>query len=183
MFLPWVAILGMALFALLGGAAVIDRGELLVRYRDSRLPRVAGWALVVVALLFGVLWLSEDVPASLAGTTPESLVDLGVVTNPVHVLDLAFFLPAAVLVGAAWLYGSARAGTLAPAFLAFVLITGLPILVTPVVQAARGETAEWGVVVPIGVITLVVLALLAWLIRSMVPATTTAEALVEGDTG
>jgi hypothetical protein len=176
LFLPWVAVLGMALFALLGGSAVIDRGELLAHYRGTRASRVAGWALIVIALLFGALWLSEDVPALLAGTPPASLAEQGVVTNPVHVLDLAFFLPATILVGTAWLRGSTRAGTFAPAFLVFLLLTGLPIIVTPVVQAVRGDAAAWGVIVPIGLITAIVLVLLGWLIRSMVSETTTAGA-------
>jgi len=176
LFLLWVAVLGMTLFALLGGAAVIDRAELLAHYRDVRAPRVAGWALIVIALLFGALWLSEDVPALLAGTPPASLAEQGVITNPVHVLDLAFFLPATLLVGTAWLRGSARAGTFAPAFLAFLLFTGLPIIVTPVVQAVRGDDAAWGVIVPIGIITVIVLGLLGWLISSMGPGKTTGGA-------
>jgi hypothetical protein len=173
LFLLWVGVLGMALFALLGGAAVIDRAELLTHYRDARATRVAAWALIVIALLFGALWLSEDVPALLAGTPPASLAEQGVITSPVHVLDLAFFLPATLLVGVAWLRGSARAATIAPAFLAFLLFTGLPIIVTPVVQAARGDDAAWSVIVPIGIVTLTVLGLLAWLISSMVPETST----------
>lgn len=167
LFLLWVAVLGLALFALLGGAASIDRGEVLVGYRSPRATRFSGWALIVIALLFAVLWLSEDVPALLSGTTPKSLAEQGVITNPVHVLDLAFFLPAVLLVGALWLRGNARAATFAPSFFVFLLLTGLPIIVTPIVQALRGETAAWAVVVPIGTVTVVVLALLVWLLGSM----------------
>lgn len=167
LFLLWVAVLGLALFALLGGAACVDRDELLVAYRGARAARISGWALIVIALLFGALWLSEDVPALLNGTTPQSLVDQGVITNPVHVLDLAFFLPAVLLTGLLWLRGSARAATVAPSFLVLLLLTGLPIIVTPVVQAVRGEAAAWGVVVPIGGVTVVVVALLGWLLGSM----------------
>jgi hypothetical protein len=166
LFLLWVAVLGLALFALLGGAACIDRSEILVAYRDARAARVAAWALILIALLFGALWLSEDVPAIGSGTAPPSLIEQGIITNPVHVLDLAFFLPATVLIGALWLRGSARAGAMAPAFLAFLLLTGLPIIVTPVVQTVRGESAAWPVVLPIGIVTIVVLALLRWLLVS-----------------
>jgi hypothetical protein len=167
LFLVWVAVLGLALFALLGGASAVDRGELVVAARDGRAARAGAWALIVVALLFGLLWLSEDVPALLSGETPSSLTDLGLTSNPVHVLDLAFFLPATVLVGAAWLRGSPRAATFGPAFLCFLLLTGLPILATPLVQAARGTEAAWAAAIPVGTITLVTLALLVWLYRSM----------------
>lgn len=169
MFLPWVAVLGLSLFSLLGVAACVDRRELLAGYRDLRAARASAVALLVPAALFGLLWLSEDIPALLNGTTPQTLVDLGVITNPVHVLDLAFFLPATLLVAALWLRGEPRAGTVAPAFLVFTVLTGLPILATPIVQAVRGETAEWAVAIPIGIVTVVVLALLAWLLAVMRP--------------
>ena len=155
---------------MLGGAACVDRGELLGAYRSARAARTAGWALIVIALLFGALWLSEDVPALLGGTTPQSLVDQGVITNPVHVLDLAFFLPAVLLTGLLWLRGSVRAATVAPSFLVFLLLTGLPIIVTPMMQTVRGETAAWGVIVPIGTVTIVVLAILGWLLATMTSA-------------
>jgi hypothetical protein len=57
--------------------------------------------------------------------------------------------------------------TLAPAFIVFLILTGIPILLTPVVQAARGETAAWGAAVPIGSLTTVLLGLLAWLLSTM----------------
>jgi hypothetical protein len=174
LFLLWVAVLGMSLFALLGGAAVVDRGELLVAYRSRRAARASGWVLIVVGLLFGALWLSEDVPALLAGTTPPTLVDMGIITNPVHVLDLAFFLPAVLLVSTLWLRGERRAGTIAPSFLVFLLLTGLPILVTPVVQAVRAENAGWSAVVPIGTVTVVVAVLLVWLLATTTPPAGTA---------
>jgi hypothetical protein len=167
LFLLWVGVLALSIFALLGGAACINRDELLVTYRSRRAAQVSAWALIVIALMFGALWLSEDVPALLNGTTPQSLVDQGVITNPVHVLDLGFFLPAVLVTGALWLRRNPRAATVAPSFLVFLLLTGLPILVTPIVQSVRGETAAWGVVVPIGTVTIVVVLLLAWLLRSM----------------
>jgi hypothetical protein len=170
LFLLWVGVLGMSIFALLGGIACIDRDELLVTYRSARAAKVSGWALIVIALLFGALWLSEDVPALLSGTTPQSLVDQGMITNPVHVLDLGFFLPAVIVVSVLWLRGNLRAATVAPSFVVFLLVTGVPIIVTPIVQALRGEAAAWAVVVPIGTVTVVSLLLLVWLLRSMAGA-------------
>jgi hypothetical protein len=167
LFLLWVAVLGLTLFALIGGSAVVDRAEFLVDVGEQRAARVAAWFLLVVALLFGLLWLSEDVPALLSGSQPSTLADLGVVSNPVHVLDLAFFLPAIVLVAMSWLRGSRRAATFGPAFLVFVLLTGLPILATPLVQTVRGDDAAWGAAIPVGAVTLVALGLIVWLDRSL----------------
>jgi hypothetical protein len=50
----------------------------------------------------------------------------------------------------------------APALVVFLILTGVPIVVTPVVQALRGETATWGILAPIGTLTVGLCALLRW---------------------
>jgi quinol-cytochrome oxidoreductase complex cytochrome b subunit len=92
---------------------------------------------------------------------------MAVPTNPVHVLDLAFFLPAVVFTGVQLLRRRPFAFTVAPAFLVFLILTGVPILLTPVVQAARGEAAAWSIFVPIGTLTVISVGLLVWLLSSM----------------
>jgi hypothetical protein len=53
--------------------------------------------------------------------------------------------------------------TLAPGLLVFLILTGIPILITPFVQSIRGENATWRIIAPIGTLTLLLLALLTWL--------------------
>ena len=62
---------------------------------------------------------------------------MGIPANLVHILDYAFFLPAMILTGIWLLKGRPLAFTLAPVFAVFVILTGVPILLTPVLQAAR----------------------------------------------
>src|SRR5574340_71803 len=165
----WLAVLALALWALIGGAVSADHEAAQRAYKNSTAVRVAAWSLIVVGILFALLWLSEDVPALLAGRTPQSVLDMAIPTNPVHVLDLAFFLPAAILIGLWLLRQRPVAFTLAPAFILFLILTGVPILLTPVLQAARGEPASWGVMVPIGTLTVLMLALLIWLLSTVQP--------------
>jgi hypothetical protein len=167
LFLPWVAILGLSIYALIGGVAMVRHEVIQTRFVNRRKAQVVGWFLIVVAVLFAFLWLSEDVPALMAAATPKSVVEMGVPTNPVHVLDLAFFLPAVAVSGALLLKRVPLAHTLAPSFVVFLILTGIPILLTPVVQTARGEAASWGVVVPIGTLTLVLVCLLTWFMESI----------------
>jgi hypothetical protein len=167
----WVAVFGLCIYALIGGIAAADHTAIRDAYTDRRAASVAAWSIIIVAILFGFLWLSEDVPALLSGTTPQSLVDMALPTNPVHILDLAFFLPAGIAVGILLFKGKPLAYTLAPAFMVFVILTGIPILLTPIIQAARGEPAGWAVVPPIGTLTLIQLGLLAWLISTIRPHT------------
>jgi len=169
LFLVWVAVLGMCLFALIGGVVSVDHDRVAASFTNRRAVVVVAWSLIVVAILFGLLWLSEDVPALLAGAVPQSVRDMAVPTNPVHVLDLAFFLPAVIVTGVQMLRRKAFWLTVAPALLVFLVLTGLPILVTPAVQAMRGQAAAWGVFAPIGTLTVAIVGLLIWLLVSMRP--------------
>jgi hypothetical protein len=92
---------------------------------------------------------------------------MGSPTNPVHVLDLGFFLPAVIATGVLLLRRIPFAYTLAPMMIVFLMLTGVPILLTPAVQTARGETAAWGVVMPIGTLTVISLGMLVWLLSTM----------------
>lgn len=163
----WVAVFGMCLFSLIGGVTVTDHKAVESSYRSRRASLVVAWFLIFTAVLFGLLWLSEDLPAIISNTRPQSLIDMALPTNPVHILDLAFFLPAVIVTGVLLIKKKPLAYTLAPSFIVFLILTGIPILITPVVQAIRGEAAAWGVVVPIGTLTTLLLVLLVWLLSTI----------------
>jgi hypothetical protein len=167
LFLLWVAVLGLSLFALIGGVTEINHKAAASSFTSRSAITVTAWFLIVTAVLFGLLWLSEDVPALLSNGRPQSVIDMALPTNPVHILDLGFFLPAVIITGVMLIKKKPLAFTVAPAFIVFLVLTGIPILLTPVVQTARGETTSWGVVVPIGALTLVLLGLLAWLLSTV----------------
>jgi len=167
LFLLWIAVLGLSLYALIGGVSFADHTTVARSFRGRRAIKAVAWFLIITGILFALLWLSEDVPALLSGTTPKSLVDMALPTNPVHILDLGLFVPAFIITGVLLLMRLPLAFTVAPALIAFIVLTGVPILLTPVVQAARGDTAVWGLIAPIGTLTLTSLGLLAWLLSTM----------------
>ena len=169
LFLLWVAVFGMCVFSLIGGVIAIDHKAVASCFTSRRATLVVAWFLIITAVLIGLLWLSEDVPALLTNTRPQSLIDMAIPTNPVHILDLGFFLPAVIATGVFLIKGYPLAYTLTPSFIVFLILTGIPILLTPVVQAMRGETAAWGVVVPIGTLTAGSLVLLVWLLSTIRP--------------
>lgn len=167
LFLLWVAVLGLSLYSLIGGVAAADHKIIEASYNNQRAVTFVAWFLIVVAILFGLLWLSEDIPALLSGNTPQSVIDMAVPTNPVHILDLGFFLPAVIVTAGMLMKRKPLAYTLAPAFIVFLVLTGIPILITPFVQSARGQTATWGVIVPIGTLTVILLGLLTCLLSTI----------------
>jgi hypothetical protein len=169
LFLLWVAVFGMCIYSLIGGVATVDHKVVESCFGSRRAIQVVAWFLIFTAILFGFLWLSEDIPALLSNTRPQSLVDLELPTNPVHILDLGFFLPAVIATGVMLIKRKSPAYTLAPPFIVFLILTGIPILITPVVQSVRGEAAAWGVVAPIGTLTVLLSGLLIWLLSTMRP--------------
>jgi hypothetical protein len=93
LFLVYVAILGLSAYGLADLGRVLER-ERVAAWFDERAPRrFAGGALMGFAVVFALLWLARIVPAIAAGTDPPELAEVGLVTNPVHVLDLALVLP------------------------------------------------------------------------------------------
>ncbi len=158
LFLLWVAVLGTSIFALVGGALSLDANAV-ANALDFRKERLTAGFLMLTAFLFAALWLSDIVPALVDGATPAAATDVNLPTNPVHVLDLAFFLPAVAIVGGSLWQRRALGYAAAPAMLVFLAITGLPILATVFVADARGNEPAWQLLGPIGVITALCIAL------------------------
>jgi hypothetical protein len=93
-----------------------------------------------VALVVAALWLSDILSATLTGTVPSSIRELGVPVNVIHSLDLAVFLPALVL-SALWLRrGEARGYTLTGVLLVKVTTLGLAVLSMLVFMVRDGQT-------------------------------------------
>lgn len=82
-----------------------------------------------------------------------------------HVLDLVIFLLAVMAVGRLVLLRRPTGLMLAPAAVVFLVMTSLPILVTPFVTAARGGEPAWAVMGAVGVITAAGVGVLVALLR------------------
>ncbi|TFC31322.1 hypothetical protein E3O25_02405 [Cryobacterium sp. TMT1-3] len=160
----WTAVLGLSLFALIGGVRTLTDATSTARFRSHRATSVAAWVLLIVAGLFALIWLREDLPALLGRTTQQSSTDMNLPTNPVHTLDYIFFLPSAFYVGIGLLRENPFAARATAPFLIFMVLTCVPIVLTPVAQAVSGQSPVWSILAPIGVIAAVVLSSVTWLL-------------------
>jgi hypothetical protein len=165
LFLVWVAVLGGSLYALIGGLAAVDAEAVRARLADAP-TRPLAWLLLGVAMLFTLAWLGDIVPALVSGDAPRSARDAGLPTNPVHVLDLAFFLPAVFATGVLLLRRRPFAYAVAPGLVVFLVLTMLPALATPFVAAARGGSPAWGLLAPFAVLTVGSVVVLARFLRA-----------------
>jgi hypothetical protein len=148
------AVLGTATWALLLSLIALGTGP---RTSDAGrgLPRRAtGAFLLAVAALFALMWLGQIAQAISSGTTPEAVANLGLSTNPVYTLDLAFALPFLAVSGVAILRGSGLGPRVALAALMWTALMGLGVLAIFGFDAAAGAAVPLPVAAVIGAITL-----------------------------
>ncbi len=135
LFLVYCAVLGLSAYSLIWFFSGHDHE----RNTPTRWHRIAGYYLVMIGTLFYLLWLSDVVPALWARQTPTSIQVAGLMTNPVHVLDLSLFLPAILLTGWKALQQEDSAGVLVPSLLMFLTLMETTIAVLTIVMAQAGE--------------------------------------------
>jgi hypothetical protein len=173
LFLVWVAVLGLSAYAAAGTFSELNRLWLAAHFQSAPV-RFAGWVLIVLAAVFTLLWLSEIEPDLLAGRGSTSAAAWQVPTNPVHVLDLAFFLPGVLASGVLLLRRRQAGYAGAAAGLVFLALTCLPVMASPFVAQSRGNEAGWAVLVPmillLGTAAFALWRLLQGTRRSLLPA-------------
>jgi hypothetical protein len=168
LFLVWIGVLGLSIFALIGSLATVDTSAIKACFAGRPL-HWPGWFLIGAAALFTLLWLSQILPDLLAQRPSRSASEWNVPTSPVHVMDLAFFLPAAATTGVLLLRRHRWGYATAAGQLTWLALTCLPVMVTPLVADARGHQPGWAVVVPIVVMLLVAGTTLGWVLRAARP--------------
>jgi hypothetical protein len=128
LFLVYAIGLGVSFYAMVT-IVVVFAGEDVASWFSPRTPtRIGGAFSVLIGGAFYLLWLSEIVPALLAGATPGSLADVGLITNPVQVLDIGIVLPAFIVGGIALVRQKALGYWLVPVMLTLGLVMDLALI-------------------------------------------------------
>jgi hypothetical protein len=136
LFLLYCAGLGCAVFGLVAVAAGLVRDGAGAWFPESTPRRAAAATLIGLGVVFGVLWLAQLVPAAITGEPPAELRDTGLLTNPVHVLDLSMILPLHVLAGVLLIRRRPLGAPLAAVMLAFGALMATSIAVLMWMSAA-----------------------------------------------
>ena len=131
---------------------------------STLLPAVFFMALTAV---FYLLWLSEDIPAVLSGTPPNSLAEAGLFTNPVHLLDLSIVLPA-MFIASIQLWRKKPFGYLFfPAMMVFSIVMGVAIVGMMLAMNRQGIGGDSGPVGFFGLTILLSVGVLGNFLKSM----------------
>ncbi len=177
LFLLYVAVFGMSLWALGAALTGIDPERVRAGFVQRGPAAFVSWFLIAISGAFALLWLLQDVTWLLEGTTPEILVETGLLTNPVHVVDLSLFLPAAMLAGILLRRGRAWGYCLAPAVLTAMAAISAGIVSLTLVAAARDQEVSIGMLAVVGVLGIVEVVACWRFLRGFTSATSIEDVL------
>lgn len=155
------AILGLGAWSLVLHVVGIDL-DAIDAATVGRVPRrTTGWFLIGVAGLFVILWGGQIAASIVSGTTTPEVAALGLTTNPVWALDLAFALPFLAFAGSVLLRGRRHATIAALPALVFSAVMGLSILAIFALDVLAGQRVDIMPVALVGSIVAVATVLVA----------------------
>ena len=171
LFLVYTCALGLAFFALVGLVCALRGEEVKAWFRPDAPVKLVGAVAVLLGADYYVLWLSEIVPALTSGAVLKSATGVGLITNPVEVLDLGIVLPAFMVGGVALLRRRPLGYWLASMMLGFGVVMAIALVAMSLSVEARG-TGEGPPLVALVTMLLLTGGALVGLLRRLLPAET-----------
>lgn len=154
LFLVYVGVLSLSVWSLIVLLTHTDALAISLRCSQSIPRRAVAMYLLAVAVLFSLTWLKDIVPAIITSTTPADVLEAGLPTNPVHVLDLSFLLPLCVIAGL-WLFRRRPWGyPIAGLLLVKTSLLGASIVSDTVFGSLDGQSVSLSAIPMFGVLTL-----------------------------
>ena len=127
--------------------------------------RFIGIYFIIVSILFYFLWLAEIIPSIIKNTIPKSVVETGLFTNGVQVIDLAVFLPAIFITGIFLMKRKSFGFILTPVMLTFFVLMDITIGMLVVVMKMKGVAGDLTLTAIMSILALISLVLLIWYFR------------------
>lgn len=134
--------------------------------KNTTIIKTTGIYFLILPALFYFLWLSEVVPAVVSGTIPKSLIETGLFTNPVHVIDLSIFLPGIFITGLLILKRKPLGLLLTPVLLTFFVLMDITLAGLIIIMNQRGVEQSYEVAIVMSIFALISFVLLVWYIKS-----------------
>ncbi len=137
-FLLYVTILGLSFYTIIGSLYPLDLKALKESFSFNGRTKIVSGFLMVSGIMFIFLWLSDIIPAVSSGTVPKGVAELGFLVNPVHVLDLAFFLPGLIITSVLLWKKDILGAFFAVPMMIFQVLMGTAIVSMIIMQNAKG---------------------------------------------
>jgi hypothetical protein len=165
-FFAYCASFGLSVYALLLLGTAVNAEEVKSWFDDGRSVMVPAIYFLGITGLFYALWLAEDIPAVVTGQPPKSLAASGLITNPVHVLDLSIVLPASLAASIALLRKRPVGYLLFPVMMIFSIVLAIAIAGMVVAMRVRGVSGDLAPAAVFGIVIIFSTLALASFLRS-----------------
>jgi len=142
LFLVYCLTLSLSFFLLVTVMSQLEYSAIREWYGEKTPRKSTAIYLFIIAGLFYLIWLKEIIPGIVGGKTPQSIVESGLLTNPVFVLDLVFVLPALIITGIKLRRKSPFAFFLAPTFLSFFIVMTMAIGGMVLLMVLRNQNGD-----------------------------------------
>jgi len=155
LFLAYCTILGLSFYSLIYFVIISLKEDISEWFETKVSTKSTGIFLIVIAILFYLIWFSEIIPAILTNVTPKSIIESGLLINPVHVLDIAICLPALIITGIALIKKKNIGFFLAPTMMIFCIFMAIAIAAMAFVMKAKGLETNLSLTIIFGLITFI----------------------------
>lgn len=137
--LLYIAVVAFGGWSFVAGLARADDVEVERLVERQLARRTTIGFLVILALLFGLNWLSQIAGSVLSGNLPPDLAASGWPMNPVYVLDLGFVLPLAMIAATRLARREPGGARIAVSFLVFDALLSVTILLMATTATVAGQ--------------------------------------------
>lgn len=162
LFIVYCLILGLSLYAAAWSFYTLIKRNIVAESNNTMISKATGIFFTVIAVVFYGVWLAEIIPGMIRGEIPTSLIETGLITNPVHVLDLSVFLPATFIIGILLLKKRAAAFLVTPVLLFFFILMNITIGCLALLMYKKGITEDMSLAVVMMVLTVISIVLLVF---------------------
>jgi hypothetical protein len=128
LFLVYCATMGLCFYAATFSVRSIPVGQVAETYGPRAPRRAIAIVFLWIALATASTYLREDIPAILTGRVPQSVTEMNLPVNFIHVLDLVFLLPALCITATLLFRRKAAGYVLAPVFLTLLAIMSMELV-------------------------------------------------------
>lgn len=167
LFLFYCLILGMSFYLFMYFIYEHIKYHVINGYTNIKEAKVVGVYFIVIAVVFYALWLGQIIPPIKTGRLSPDLTETGLITNPVHVIDLSICLPAFFITGLMLLRNIDMGLALAPAILTFSVLMDFNLTGLMYYMQKEGVGGNMGLTIGMGLMGILSLILLILTLKNM----------------
>jgi len=167
LFIVYCLALGLSFYSFLWFLFTQIKAPIIRGINKNSAIKITAVYFIVIPVIFYCLWLSEIIPATINDRTPKSLREMGLFTNPVHVLDLSLILPAILVNGILIFKRDTLGFALSFIILSFFILMDITIGWLAFMMKQKGVESNLSVTIVMTILTLFSLAILIWNSRNI----------------